>query len=151
MPTQIQIIKHCCNVCGFPYENYNTAIMCESGSIIPEQQEYHVGDSIQFDAIDHVSDSRSMSTMEEGFILVKLYMSVKNNSGFFEHHVVYVIRTREHEAEWEERIVVWHDDIAGGKRLVGPPDMRYQKNYHLKMPKHLKVLEHIESEFLTQA
>lgn len=143
MPTPIQIVKYCCNICGYNYANYNTALMCEAGPIIPEHIKYKVGDHVPFHVVDDVTQSRSMSTYETGLVLAKVYLTAKNEAGFFEHHVAYLVKCREDGDFWEERIVIWVDN-NNIKELHGPPHFRYKQDYHHNLPKNLRLIEHID-------
>lgn len=143
MPTTVQVTKYTCNVCGYAYENYNTAVMCEAAAVIPEHEVHQVGQDITFDAEDSLSTVRTMSSLETGPVLAKVYLTIKNESGFFEHHVGYIVKCRVDEDEWEERMVVWSDDAAGGKKLYSPSEFRYMKDFHLNLPKNLKIIDHI--------
>jgi len=148
MPHEIQIIKYCCNVCGYPYENYNTAIMCENAVMVPEHEVKKCGEVITFDAEDVVSDLRTSSTFENGLVLAKTYLTTKNEAGFFEHHVGYLVKCREEDegAVWEERIVCWADDLVGGKKLYSPNELRYKMNFHKNLPKNLKIIDSLKEE-----
>jgi len=146
MPHEIQITKYCCNVCGYPYENYNTAIMCENAVMIPEHEAHKCGEVINFDAEDGISSMRTSSTFENGLILAKAYLTTKNQAGFFEHHVGYIVKCREDGDDWEERIVLWADDGFGSKKLYSPDEFRYKKNFHKNLPKNLKIIEFITEE-----
>lgn len=146
MPHEIQITKYCCNICGYPYENYNTAIMCENAPTIAEHEEHKCGDTILFEAEDVVSNSRTSSTFEGGMILAKVYLTTKNDAGFFEHHIGYLVKCREEDDIWEERIVMWIDDNVGSRKLYSPNEFRYKKDFHKNLPKNLKIIDFLKEE-----
>lgn len=146
MPHEIKITKYCCNICGYPYENYNTAIMCESAVLIPEHQVKNCGEFIQFESEDVISDTCMSTQCDTGSVLAKVYLTTKNEAGFFEHHVGYIVKCRIEGEDWEERIVLWADDNNGGRKLYSPNELRYKKDFHRNLPKNLRVIQFIAED-----